>query len=278
MKLKKSFGQHLLVDDVFLEKIADAAGAAPGMFCMEIGPGTGNLTSKLLKKGALVSAVEVDREMFPILKNKFANKKEFTLFKGDILKIDINAVVPPEARPVVAVGNLPYNISSPIIFRLLEHRHIFSAIYVMVQKEVATRMAAGPGSRDYGMLSVFCEIESSVEILFDIPPDVFKPPPDVVSSLVKITPSPARNFDIKDFETFEHTIRASFQHRRKRLLNSILLGINKGPQMEFFHYISEPEKAVSEAMASCEISSGARAEEISVDKFVAMSNYLFSLR
>lgn len=278
MKLKKSFGQHLLVDNAFHEMIADATGAAPGGFCLEIGPGTGYLTSKLLQRGARVAAIEVDREMLPILENKFSGNPNFTLVPGDILKIDIDSAVPENSRPAVAVGNLPYNISSPIIFRLLERRHLFSAIYVMVQKEVAERMSAGPGSKNFGMLTVFCEIEADVTLLFDIPPSAFRPPPDVTSSLVKIVPAAARKYDIDDFQTFENTVKAAFKHRRKLILNSMLICIEKGEQKEFFQYLSPPDVALAAAIDAVEIPAAARAEEVSVKKFVDLSNRLYSLR
>lgn len=278
MKLKKSFGQHLLVDNEYHEKIAAATGVGPGVFCMEIGPGTGYLTAKLLQRGALLTAVEVDREMLPILEKKFSGNPDFTLVQGDILKIDIASAVPENSRPAIAVGNLPYNISSPIIFRLLERRSLFSAIYVMVQKEVAERMAARPGSKNFGLLSVFCELESDVEVLFDIPPSAFRPPPDVTSSLVKIIPATERKYAIDDFETFENVVTAAFKHRRKVMINSMLICIEKGAQKDFFQYLNAPAEALAKAIADAEIPSGARAEEIPVEKFVNLANRLYHLK
>ncbi len=212
---KKSLGQHFLKDGNMIRKIADSIPAAADDKVIEIGPGAGALTEQLLQKYKDVTAVEIDQRMVDFLKEKYP---DLTLIRQDILKTDWSEITHSE-KPVHVVGNLPYYITSQILFAILENRNRLTSAVLMMQKEVAERIVAVPRTKAYGILSVQTQLMSSPEILFNVPPQVFYPPPNVESAVLKLT------FDkgplICSDEHLKTVVRMAFNQRRKKLSNSL---------------------------------------------------------
>ncbi len=270
MKLRKKLGQHLLTDPDITRRIAAASGAAPDRLCLEIGPGTGVLTAELLALGASVTAVELDERMIDHLSRNFRAHPSLTIVHSDILKTDLAALIPPQSRPAIATGNLPYYITSPIIFKLIGAAGLFERITVMVQAEVGSRIAARPGDSDYGALSVFCSLAASAQVLFHVPRDRFDPPPRVDSCVVSLTPAPRA---IQHPEIFEAIVSASFEHRRKTCYNSLRFSFEKGSLSAFFQSGTDPAAFIAEALAQAGISHSRRAQEIDIDGFAALAAF-----
>ncbi len=214
-RTKKSLGQHFLQDGNMIRKIVDAISAGKTDRIIEIGPGAGALTEELVHKYDNVTVIELDQRMVEVLRKKFPG---LNIIHKDILKFDWSSVQ-TENKPVHVVGNLPYYITSQILFSLLEHRKILSSALLMMQKEVAERIVAQPGTKAYGILSVQSQLMSTPKILFDVPPQVFQPPPSVNSSVIHFT------FDKPDLAcTDEHlkkVVRMAFNQRRKKLSNAL---------------------------------------------------------
>ena len=248
---RKRFGQHFLVDSYAVDQIIAATDPRAGDRLIEIGPGEGVLTGHLVTSGADVLAIEIDRDLVARLGERFANATNFTLHSGDVLKFDFAAL------PVVdggwkVVGNLPYNISTPLIMRLLSHTATFCRLVIMVQREVANRMAAKEGSRDYGRLSVMVQRRCSLRPLVELGPESFWPPPKVDSSVVELVPH-----GLALDEHFEHgladTVRLAFSSRRKTVANAL-----RG-------------YAEASAFIRAGINPGERAEQLSVADFVRLA-------
>ncbi|MEX0594437.1 MAG: 16S rRNA (adenine(1518)-N(6)/adenine(1519)-N(6))-dimethyltransferase RsmA [Balneolaceae bacterium] len=232
---KKSLGQHFLHDQRVIHKIVDAVSVPEGGRVVEIGPGTGSLTGELVRRFDRVTAIEIDRRVMADLREKYP---DLELIQEDVLKVDWDRLL-RKGEPVTVVGNLPYYITSQILFSLLEHRNRLESAVIMMQKEVAARLVSPPGTKAYGILSVQTQLMSRPELLFDIGPGAFTPPPSVTSSLVQLT------FDRPSLmcsdQSLKRVVRTAFQQRRKKLSNSLApLGIM--PEDPRFDYSLRAER------------------------------------
>lgn len=234
MRPKKSLGQHFLNDRNIIHKIADAIPAGKDDLVIEIGPGTGNMTTILMERYSQFKAVEIDQRAVALLQEEYP---ALDVIHADILKIDWEELLGDHDR-VHIVGNLPYNVTSQILFTLLDQRKRLASATIMMQREVAKRLVAVPGTKDYGILSVQVQLMSSPKILFDVSPRVFTPPPKVVSSVVGL------QFDMPPLEcrdkNLKTVVRTAFQQRRKKLSNS-LAGVGPMPVDPQFDYSARAE-------------------------------------
>ena len=219
-RARKRFGQNFLHDAGIIDRILRAINAKAGEHLLEIGPGQGALTEGLLGSGAQLDVVELDKDLVPILQHKFAGRGNFRLHQGDALKFDFNQLEVP-ARSIKVVGNLPYNISTPLIFHLLSHAGLIRDMHFMLQKEVVERMAAGPGGGDWGRLSIMVQYHCRVEHLFNVGPGAFNPPPKVDSAIVRLVPHEVLPHPAKDARLLEQVVREAFNQRRKTLRNTL---------------------------------------------------------
>ena len=220
-RFSKSMGQNFLIESWVPRDIAAASGADKDTGVLEIGPGIGPLTVQLARRAGRVVAVELDRTLLPVLDETLASFDNVEVVPGDILKLDLPDLLDDKLKgltPVVC-ANLPYNITTPVLTALLECGR-FRSITVMIQREVARRICAAPGTADYGAFSLFCQYHARVELLFDVPPECFLPAPKVTSSVVRLVPRPAPS-EVEDEGFFFRVVRASFAQRRKTLLNSL---------------------------------------------------------
>jgi len=215
MARRPPLGQHFLHDEGVLARIAAAVGVGPGDHVVEIGPGEGVLTRHLLATGARVTAIEVDPRLAPGLRETFSGEPRFELIHADVLKVDLAALV--SGGPAALAGNLPYYITSPIVRRTLALGQAITRAVFLVQQEVAERICAGPGSRDYGYLSALCRLSSKPETLFRVRPGSFRPPPRVESAVIRLTPRPGQPPEPELLEFLE----AAFRQPRKTLLNNL---------------------------------------------------------
>lgn len=213
---KKRFSQNFLIDINLAQKIVDALGIQEGDVVLEVGCGRGALTKRLLETPARVVGVEVDRSLTPALRSEFGGRLE--LHEADILEVDPGQL--GLSYPTKLIGNLPYHISSPILFRLMEWKNVVSNAVIMVQKEVARRIVAASGSKTYGILSVFCRYHADCSLLFDVPPGAFFPRPKVTSSIVSMRLRPFHKTP-QDETRFRQVVRRAFNQRRKMLRNSL---------------------------------------------------------
>ncbi|GAA3966397.1 16S rRNA (adenine(1518)-N(6)/adenine(1519)-N(6))-dimethyltransferase RsmA [Allohahella marinimesophila] len=259
---RKRFGQNFLRSSTVIDRIIAAIRPTESDHVVEIGPGQGAITGGLLDSGALVSVIELDRDLIPLLKIEFATRQNLRIHEADALRFDFASLVAEnggvDAAPagLRVVGNLPYNISTPLIFKLLEYRTFFADMHFMLQREVVERLAAEPGSKTYGRLSVMTQHACRVEQLFDVPPTAFVPAPKVWSAIVRLEPLP-RHFTSKEDEAlFANVVQHSFSMRRKTIRNN-LKGIATDSQLE----------AVG-------IDPGCRAETLSGGSFVRLAELL----
>ena len=262
----KSMGQNFLIEDWVPQEIAAASGAGPGTAVLEIGPGIGPLTSELCRRAGRVVAVELDQRLVPVLEETMALYDNFTLVPGDILKLDIPALVGERMAgytPLVC-ANLPYNITTPILTALVEAK-CFETITVMIQKEVAERLAGGPGS-DYGAFSVFIQYYTEPEVLFDVPPTCFLPAPKVTSAVLccRVRRQPPVALRCPE-PFFFRTVRAAFALRRKTLVNSL--------QSVFGGQLSKEQLAA--AVEDCGLPPTVRGERLGLEEFAALSGTLY---
>jgi 16S rRNA (adenine1518-N6/adenine1519-N6)-dimethyltransferase len=217
---RKRFGQHFLHDPAVIGRIIDAIHPMPGERLVEIGPGRGALTLPLLQRGIELAVIEIDRNLAAQLAARPEAGQALTVFQGDALTIDLAELTRPGER-LRLVGNLPYNISTPLLFRFISQAEVIGDMHFMLQREVVARMAAAPGSKTYGRLSVMVAASCRVEALFDIGPGAFQPPPGVWSSIVRLTPWREPPFTIPDRARFEEVVRRAFGQRRKTLRNAL---------------------------------------------------------
>ena len=220
-RFSKSMGQNFLIESWVPQDIADASGAGAGTGVLEIGPGIGPLTVQLARRADKVAAVELDRALLPILSETLAGCPNVTVVPGDVMKLDLPALVAQQfagLTPLVC-ANLPYNITTPVLTLLLESG-LFASITVMIQREVAQRICAAPGTGDYGAFSVFCQYHAGTELLFEVPPECFLPAPKVTSAVLRLTPRPAPAC-VHDEKRFFRVVRGAFGQRRKTLLNAL---------------------------------------------------------
>lgn len=254
---RKRFGQHFLHEQSVIERIVAAVQPRQGERLLEIGPGEGVLTERLLQSGAEVTAIEVDRDLAADLRIRFSGAA-FTLVEADVLRVSI-AELAQRDTPFRVVANLPYNISTPVLFQLFESMSAIGDLHLMVQKEVALRLAAGPGTRHYGRLGVMAAVHVGVERLFDVAPGAFRPPPKVVSSVIRMTPHTEALVAPRLMPTFSDVVRRCFSQRRKtmrRILSGVVaatdlekLGLDPSarPEMLSVHQFRELSEHVQKA-------------------------------
>ena len=224
---KKFLGQHFLTDLQVARRIADTVDACPNLPVLEVGPGTGVLTQFLLTKQRLVKAIEIDFDSVPYLHQHFPQLGD-NLIEGDFLKMDLNQLF--DGQPFVLTGNYPYNISSQIFFKMVENRHLIPCCTGMIQKEVAERMAAGPGSKTYGVLSVLIQAWYDVQYLFTVDEHVFNPPPKVKSAVIRLTRNQKQSLGCNE-QLFRHIVKTVFTQRRKMMRNGMKQILGKDSPM-----------------------------------------------
>lgn len=217
---KKSLGQNFLIDRTVIRRIHEAVDPEPADLVFEIGPGRGALTDGLVASGAKIIAIELDRELVPLLREQFAESSNFSVIEANALTVDFHELIEKTSPGKTAklAANLPYYISTAILQRLIEQRECFSQMVLMFQREVVDRIAAKPGDSERGFLSVLCEAFLRVEKLFDVPPEAFKPRPKIWSSVVRLVPIES---EVQDAEAFRRIVSASFSQRRKTILNNL---------------------------------------------------------
>jgi 16S rRNA (adenine1518-N6/adenine1519-N6)-dimethyltransferase len=217
---RKRFGQHFLHDPRIIGRILAAVDPRPGDRLVEIGPGLGAITLPLLERAGALTAVELDRDVIPVLEAAARGKGALTVVQGDALEVELAALAPAGAR-IRLVGNLPYNVSTPLLFRFLEQADRIADMHFMLQKEVVRRMAAKPGGKEYGRLTVMLAARCRVEPLFNIGPGAFRPPPKVDSAFVRLTPHATPPFPLPDPARYAAIVTCAFSHRRKTLKNAL---------------------------------------------------------
>lgn len=253
-RARKRFGQNFLHDPSIIQQIITVIAPKPGQHLVEIGPGQGALTGELLASGCQLDAIELDRDLVPLLLQRFADNACFSLQQGDALQFDFHSLG-TSSKPLRVVGNLPYNISTPLLFHLLAQRQVIADMHFMLQKEVVDRLAAQPGQKNYGRLSVMAQYYCRVESLLDVPPGAFQPAPKVQSAVVRLVPF-AELPHPTDSDTLQLVVRSAFSQRRKTLRNNLKNVLD------------------SEVLTTLDIDPGARAETLSLAEFVRISNYL----
>ena len=262
---QKRFGQNFLIDAHVLEKIVSAAGITKDDCVLEIGPGIGTMTQYLAESAGQVIAVEIDTNLLPILTDTLKDYSNVKVINQDILKVDINELVKEynNGRPIKVVANLPYYITTPIIMGLFESNVPIDNITVMVQKEVADHMQVGPGSKDYGALSLAVQYYASPYIVANVPPNCFIPRPNVGSAVIRLTRYQEPPVQVKDPKLMFKLIRASFNQRRKTLQN----GLNNSPEVSF------SKEEITKAIESLGVSPSVRGEALSLEQFAQLANY-----
>ena len=263
---QKKFGQNFLIDEHVLDKIIRAAEITKDDYVLEIGPGIGTMTQYLACAAREVTAVEIDRALIPILEDTLKEYDNVSIINEDILKVDIAALAKEKngGRPIKVVANLPYYITTPIIMGLFESRVPLKSITIMVQKEVADRMQVGPGTKDYGALSLAVQYYAKPEIVANVPPNCFIPRPNVGSAVIRLTRYEEPPVQVKDEKKMFALIRASFNQRRKTLVNGLgnagLPGITK--------------ESAAAALAQMSLSPTVRGEALTLEQFARLSDLL----
>lgn len=259
----KSMGQNFLIQPQVPMDIADASGADPSRAVLEIGPGIGPLTVQLAQRAGRVVAVELDRALLPVLAETLSPFENVTVVPGDVMKLDLNALVADHfggLTPIVC-ANLPYNITTPVMTRLLESG-LFAAITVMIQREVAKRVCAQPGTADYGAFSVFCQYHARCDYRFEVGPECFIPAPKVTSAVVTLTPQP-QPACMADEQAFFRVVRAAFAQRRKTLLNC--LGSAYGDRSK---------EELRQVILDCGLPEDIRGERLGIPEFASLAKKL----
>lgn len=263
---KKKFGQNFLIDSHVLHKIMDAAELSEDDFVLEIGPGIGTMTQYLAERAGQVLAVEIDKKAIPILEDTLGMYDNVTVLNEDILKVDVNRIAMEyhDGRPIKVVANLPYYITTPIVMGLLESHAPIDSITVMVQKEVAERMQAGPGTKNYGALSLAVQYYAKPYLAANVPPNCFMPRPNVGSAVIRLTRYDAPPVPVEDEKLMFQLIRASFNQRRKTLQN----GVSNDPNLSF------SKEQVANALLALGLSASERGEKLTLSQFAALSDLL----
>ena len=261
---QKKFGQNFLIDTHVLDKIIDAAGITEEDFVLEIGPGIGTMTQYLCENAREVVAVEIDKNLIPILEDTLSDYRNVTVINQDILKLDIPALAKEknDGKPIKVVANLPYYITTPIIMGLFESHVPIESITIMVQKEVADRMKTGPGSKEYGALSLAVQYYANPEIVANVPPNCFMPRPNVGSAVIRLTRHETPVVDVKDEKLMFRIIRASFNQRRKTLVN----GLKNSGEINF------SKEQIEAAITTIGKPLTIRGEALTLAEFAALSN------
>ncbi|MFQ5427838.1 MAG: 16S rRNA (adenine(1518)-N(6)/adenine(1519)-N(6))-dimethyltransferase RsmA [Thermodesulfobacteriota bacterium] len=257
-RAKKAFGQHFLKDRGILARIVGAAGVAPGDRVLEVGPGPGYLTEELLRAGASVLAVEFDRDICAYLEERFAGESNFELIQSDAMKVDFTVLLSNKTEKLKLVSNPPYNITGPLVAKIIRERAAFSRVVLMLQKEVARRLTAGPGARASGALTIMLWLYYDVKRAFSVSAGSFSPPPDVDSTVVVFEPLSGPRVPVSDEAFFRELVRKAFSTRRKTLSNA-LKGIN-------IH-----SGDLASAFDEAGIDPGRRAETLTLGEFSALA-------
>lgn len=258
-RFTKSLGQNFLVDQNIVRDIVKGAGVTKEDYVIEIGPGVGTLTRELLKEAASVTAIELDDKLLPILKEELKEYENFHLIHGDATKVQLDAVYP--GKEIKLVANLPYYVTTPIITKILNDKVAFSSLTIMIQKEVAERMDAVPGTKDYGSLSVLVQYYCDTKIVRSVPPESFMPRPKVDSTVIRLTKLEEPRAHVEDEALFFKIVRMVFTMRRKTLSNNLK---SLGYTREF----------IEEVLEAAGIDLKARGETLSVEKFAELSNVI----
>ena len=263
---QKKFGQNFLIDTHVLEKIIQSVNITKEDFVLEIGPGIGTMTQYLAEAAREVTAVEIDRNLIPILKDTLSGYDNVNVINEDILKVDICRLAQEKngGRPIKVVANLPYYITTPIIMGLFESHVPLDSITIMVQKEVADRMQVGPGTKDYGALSLAVQYYAQPYIVANVPPNCFMPRPKVGSAVIRLTRYAQPPVQVDDEKKMFRLVRASFNQRRKTLVN----GLNNSPE------VHATREAVLAALEQMGLSPTVRGEVLTLEQFAQLSNLL----
>ena len=263
-RFSKSMGQNFLIQGWVPDGLVEGAGVSRENGVLEVGPGIGPLTVRLARAAAKVVAVELDRSLLPVLDETLAGLDNVEVLSGDILKLDIGALVEekfPGLTPM-ACANLPYNITTPVLTALIDSGR-FSRITVMIQREVARRICAAPGTPDYGAFSVYCQFYTLPELLFDVGPECFVPAPRVTSSVLRMTPRETLPQGVTDERRFFRVVKAAFGQRRKTLLNALSAGLG-----------GVDKDAIRAAIAACGLPEDIRGERLGIPEFAALTTAL----
>ena len=261
---QKKFGQNFLIDPHVLDKIVNAAGITKDDFVLEIGPGIGTMTQYLAVASGKVFAVEIDKALIPILGDTLKDFPNVQVINEDILKVDIKKLAEEHnnGKPIKVVANLPYYITTPIIMGLFESGVPVDSITVMVQKEVAERMQVGPGTKDYGALSLAVQYYAEPYIVANVPPNCFMPRPKVGSAVIRLTRHEKPPVEVKDEKLMFRLIRASFNQRRKTLAN----GLNNSSELSF------TKEEIQQTIEACGFPPGVRGEALTLEDFARLAN------
>lgn len=258
MRARKRFGQHFLHDPIVLDKIASAISPRAGDHIVEIGPGRGALTRALLEGwpagGATLDVIEIDRDLAPLLREEFAGNPSIAIHEADALEFDFAALGASRGGRLRVIGNLPYNISTPLLFHLLDHSAVIEDMHVMLQREVVDRIAARPGTDDYGRLTVMLAPWVEADSLFDVGPGAFQPPPRVWSAVVRLTVRREPAFAVSPH--FAEVVATAFSHRRKTIRNALR------------------DRVSAEQISACGIDPGLRPETLAPDSFNRLAQTL----
>ena len=263
----KRYGQNFLIDDNILEEIVNSADITKDDLVIEIGPGLGNLTEYILSRAKYAILVEIDLKMIKVLEDRFKDRKNYILINDDILKVNIDKIVEEikskndlSFRSVKVVANLPYYITTPIIFKLLEDENSISDITVMVQKEVAQRMVAKPKSKDFGILTLMVDYFSNANIIVLVPNSSFIPEPGVMSAVINLKKN--RKYSVKNEKMFFELIHKAFAQRRKKMINSL--------SSTNFNNMTKQE--LEDLFKRCNLDFNTRAEELTIEEFIELVN------
>ena len=261
---QKKFGQNFLIDSHVLDKIVSAAGITKDDFVLEIGPGIGTMTQYLAASARKVFAVEIDKALIPILEDTLKEFDNVQVINQDILKVDIKKLAEEhnDGKPIKVVANLPYYITTPIIMGLFESQVPIDSITVMVQKEVADRMKVGPGTKDYGALSLAVQYYAEPYIVANVPPNCFMPRPKVGSAVIRLTRHEKPPVEVADEKLMFRLIPASFNQRRKTLAN----GLNNSPELSY------SKEEIQQTIEKCGFKAGIRGEALTLEDFAKLAN------
>lgn len=260
----KSMGQNFLIQGWVPDGLVDGAGVSLENGVLEVGPGIGPLTVRLARAASKVVSVELDRSLLPVLEETLAGLDNVEVLCGDILKLDIGALADekfPGLTPM-ACANLPYNITTPVLTALIDSRR-FARITVMIQREVARRICAAPGTPDYGAFSIYCQFHTRPELLFDVGPECFIPAPKVTSSVLRLTPRESFPEGVNDQRQFFRVVKAAFGQRRKTLLNALTAGLG-----------GVDKETIRAAIAACGLPEDIRGERLGIPEFSALTTAL----
>jgi 16S rRNA (adenine1518-N6/adenine1519-N6)-dimethyltransferase len=263
---QKRFGQNFLIDEHVLDKIVDAALIGEEDGVIEIGPGIGTMTQRLCEAASKVVAIEIDKELIPILSETMSGYDNVKIINADVMKTDLDRLIRDEfsGMSVKVVANLPYYITTPIVMSLLENHLPVESITIMVQKEVAQRMQAGPGTKDYGALSLAVQYYADTYIAANVPPNCFMPRPKVGSGVIRLTVRKEAEVEVADEKLMFSLIRAAFNQRRKTLVNAV----TNFPGLDY------TKEDIEKALAGLGISEKIRGEALSLQQFADLSNIL----